>query len=1378
MRKISLFLLLALLLLTNAAFAAVDLGVDEITLAPGEFYAFAPQDGLVYWLVSDESVIELDQESSIGVRALEPGTAVVFAMSEDYSETDSCVVTVTGEAKAVKSADLYYQALTDEDLAKVNDPAIAAVLRLSSDSAAFPMGVGDLSGFEYKVLIVVKDGSQQKIADAAEAMGLAGTWAYEYVPVAALRGDANDIAKLLIDYRDDIVSVETDEMYSIEADEETGVTHLQGEAETLSNIKAVHSLGYKGEDQYIAIIDTGVDPDHQEFLDDDGNSRVVYQHCYSSEPSEGTVSYDYALYYRKMWPVCGDGTTEAESAEPSGAVYKTNFDHGTHVAGIAAGRNGVAPQAKIIALQAFTEAVYYYRNSDGSASETIKDKTCYIMKSDELKALEFIRDLMEDGIVPAAVNMSYGGGAYSGYTAYLGDEYFSEFLQEGTIPCAASGNNSYTGYVCAPADSKYTFTVGWLVNSSTPAIHDHSNHSKLVNILAPGTYIYSSLYTNYNGTNYGYKSGTSMATPMVAGAFALLRQMYPQNTAQELENFMLKVTDKSAARSNISKPVMNFDNISKYAVETPIFNTDYTVSTGSRTITVKTLIAEHDVMYSGFKVALYNSEGKLLKSQVVTSGKTVTFSNLTNNTKYTVKVAGYTVLSGTKYYTADSETPAAQMAVPTGLKLDASENSVTVSWPNHESDRIEIQYSKSSSSDTAAVTAVGAKEITGLDPNTVYTFRFRWYDPACEYYSPWSAVFTTVTITKPAAADYEVSSGNRIISVKLKQNANYTGCKVEIISAAGKTVSSRTVGVTQDTTLTFSGLTNNTVYKVRVYSYRTISKVNYFSAYAETSMAPMPVPTGLSLITDDESNTVTASWPNYAGETVQLRYKEGVDGEYTIATSTADSETVTLEKNKVYYFSFRWYNDPCAMYSPWSAEDDVMIIAAPEAKTAKVGYRKIRVYFDDVDTLTGHQIKVYTVSPEKLVRTVNVKYTSNPEYADITGLTNGVQYRFEVYAYRTSGKKTDYSKSTEVFATPQLKPETDDIPENVTVSGGAKKITISWQKDPWTGGHYIELRRQDNLTLAASAYAANNATSYTFSGGNVEYDVPYIVRVWKYNERSPKAVGDEYVQTYAASLATPGSFAVSTGDESLKVTWTYTGSADNVEVYYSTVSNKGPFDGKAVCPVSNGTNTCMITGLKNDTLYYVKAAAVRTLAGESEEAADDVTIKSVETSVKSAVPLPVLSSATVTAESKTVKVQYTKDPDVHGYTIQLYKVVNGKASLVKAVTSDNAKVSTDDVTVTFTKLSNGTTYRVTISSYKKIGKTTYRGAVYTSTPDVIPSDSAAASKDVVLMTEMTEPFDGFVDPIGEMDSQSGEAVDVEIREEEEKQPSVFDLFRL
>ena len=1791
MKRSRLFLLIAVFavfLLTNAVSAALDLGVDEITLDPGGFYEFTPQDGIVYWYVSDESVIELGGEETMGVKALEPGTAVVFAMSEDRSEADSCVVKVTGEAKAVKSGDLYYQDLTEEDLAKVNDPAIAAVLSMASNTAAFPMGIGDLSGHEYKVLVMVKDGSQQKIADAAEAMGLDDVWAYKYVSMAALKGDANDIARLLVEYRDDIVSVETDREYSVDSLEDDGIFNLNATAEKLSEVKVAHALGYTGEGQYVAIIDSGVATRHKEFWTaeenaDDRTYRVAYEHCYSSsqEPTETTITKDGKIQtvYEQWNSVCENNAPEADSAIPytSSDASKEYFQHGTHVAGIAVGTyRGVAPDAQLIAVQAFTERVWYDQNADGTGYDP--NTAVYGMtmsNSDEAKALDYILGLINnENIEIASLNMSYGSGAYADVdTSYDNGSLLEKIWNKGTVLCAASGNDLLNGEIRTPAASPYVFAVGALAENTTPTVAVFSNHSELVDILAPGTNIKSSIYYDSDtGDNcYGYNTGTSMATPMVSGAFALLKQVGNWTTAEELEQEIVNMTDKSAARAGVSTPVLNFAGFSKYVLSTPYENTDYEVAGGNGTITVTTAAVEEDPdnpdpnAFAGYKVELCKEDGTVLKTQYAAADqkRTLSFTGLANNTLYKVKVYGYVLINGTKYYSDCRITPMVPMAVPTGLVLTledsttvkaawknhsndaisvecatdqnfgesfdtcnglgsctitnlapnmtyyfrfqsvynwhddennsdysfespasavsafcipsepsngldfsvstgnrsilvtlvpndnydgykveiynpgtnkvvvartqavttkniplnvtgltndtkydvrvygyktvnrvnyfsvytaeegvvpmavptgivltaAGTDSATVTWPKNESNKISVEYSTAQNGEYTTVCDQASVpcSVTGLNPDTTYYFRFRRYNETLEYYSPYSAVSTFRIPSEPTSGThYTVTNGNRIITVNLKKdaNANYDGYKVEIYNPdTKKVVAARTQAVTKDIPITFSGLTNDTVYEVRVYGYKTVNRVNYFSVCTKsTKMAPMTVPTGLDLKVDNTSLIVTASWPAYTDRRIKVEYSTdnvnyvtycevehsstcagtalnkdtvysfrfswlnescGVyspvsavttklilnkptytthytvdngnriitvtlkpaaaiytgykvdiynpDTQKVVATRTqavttknipltfsgltndtvyevrvygyktvnrvnyfsdeyamtkmapmtvptglnldvtVDSVTASwtghdakinveyaeqngtyktvcdkddtapctisnLDANTVYSFHFRWYSEECGVYSPWSAVTTVMTIAEPVQKEEPmVGYRKIRVYFDDDVNLTGHQIKTYIASTNKLVSTVNVKRTTNPEFADITNLTNGTEYRFEIRAYAINGRQTFYSNALEVKAVLQLKPLDDDYPQDVTASGGAKKITVSWTKDTWTGGHYIEVYRMDNSVMAANAYVANNATSYTFSGGNIEYDVSYMVRVWKFNERSPKAVGNSYEDTYAISLATPGAFNAVTADKSINVTWTYSGIAENVEVYYSSVSNKGPFeDQPVVCKADNSAEACTITDLENGKVYYVKAAAVYEL--------QTLPFSSVETAVKTAAPLPVMnaSAVTVTPGSKSVTVSYTKDTNVDGHTIQLYRKNGAKWQLVKTQTADNAKISGDKVEVKFTGLVNDTAYQVTISSYKKIDRTTYRGAIYVTTEDIIPNEnSSSASKDIIGVTEMTEPFDGFVDPVEEFnaESEAEEAVDVEVKEEEKK-PSVFDLFRL
>ncbi len=257
------------------------------------------------------------------------------------------------------------------------------------------------------------------------------------------------------------------------------------------------------------------------------------------------------------------------------------------------------------------------------------------------------------------------------------------------------------------------------------------------------------------------------------------------------------------------------------------------------------------------------------------------------------------------------------------------------------------------------------------------------------------------------------------------------------------------------------------------------------------------------------------------------------------------------------------------------------------------------------------------------------------------------------------------------------------------------------------------------------------------------------------------------------NLSGPTNLKVESGDGTLTFTWDYSGIGDEVTV--------GAWPGKwayenhnygRYCSDTSSAHTCTLTGLKNGTLYYLSAHSSYEYEGMEFISSSDSSAKT------TAMPLPVMSSAIVTPGSKSLTVQYNKVDGVDGHIIQLYRMSGTKAKLVKTVTSTDKY---DTVTVTFKGLSNNTTYRVCISSYLKFESKVYRSAV-ASYNDIVPSENAAASKDLIGVSGIGKDFDGFVDPVGEavaeVESEEAiEAVEDEVKEEETR-PSIFDLFRL
>lgn len=260
--------------------------------------------------------------------------------------------------------------------------------------------------------------------------------------------------------------------------------------------------GYTGVGQTVAIIDNGVDATHP-FL----KNKIVYEACFSGT---GTS-------------FCPGGASSASgpgSAQPyAGGCPPGDCTHGTHVAGIAAGDgigvatfSGVAKEASIMAFQVF------HRDTSGCSSND--DYVC-ASTSDILAALEVVLSRRASYSI-AAVNMSLGGGKYTGYC----DSSFPSFaslissLRSYKIPVIiASGNDGYSDGIAQPACISSAISVG-ATSKYDDGVQYYSNSASMLNLLAPGGSIQSSV----PGGSYSYKSGTSMATPHVAGAFAVMMQ--------------------------------------------------------------------------------------------------------------------------------------------------------------------------------------------------------------------------------------------------------------------------------------------------------------------------------------------------------------------------------------------------------------------------------------------------------------------------------------------------------------------------------------------------------------------------------------------------------------------------------------------------------------------------------------------------------------------------------------------------------------------------------------------------------------------------------------------------------------------------------------
>ncbi len=891
--------------------------------------------------------------------------------------------------------------------------------------------------------------------------------------------------------------------------------------------------------------------------------------------------------------------------------------HGTHVAGTIAGTvYGVAKQATIVPLRVL--------GCSGSGSY-----------SGIIAGIDWTITHHQAG-VPAVANMSLGGSASSVLNAAI-----ARAVADGITYVVAAGNENTSACTRSPASAPDAITVA--ATTSVDSRASFSNWGPCVDVFAPGQGITSAWIGGT--TRLATISGTSMASPHVAGVAALYLQANPSATPATVTSALLN----ASTRGIVTNPGTGTQNLLIYSASfepaPPGLAAAPTNLRGTALNSSVALTWTPPVYNGGAAITDYvveystnNSTTWTVFDDGVSGSPAATVTGLTNGTMYAFRVSTVNSVGRSAASSSISVTPAIPgvAGAPRFLTSVVGRERVTLSWsiPATSGSSVISDYVIEYSTDSGAtwstyndgVSTARSVVVSPLTAGVTYTFRVRAVNLAGAGV-PSNTVIAIPLAFNPPSVVRNIVASSRLLGAYVYWSApldNGGGAVTAYVVDWSTDGGTTWVGSTRvDAPRNYVSLTNLTG------DVEHVIRVRAVNAYGTSPDASRTVtPQGLRVPSEPRFlsvnvgyNTASLYWstPAQNGGTSVTGYhtEYSIDGGSTWTRSSQlpwyqrSVQLTGLQGGVAHKFRVLAVNSVGVSAPSLVVDRTPLAPSVPSAPRNFYGFISGSTAFLSWSTpatsggsaLTGYLVQQSTDNGANwaTIRTNTVLYRS----ASVSGLVGGTTYMFRAVAINAVGNSV---ASNAVTLTPVIQ-GIPRPPSSVSAVVNNTSVRVSWS--PVTSSfaaitdYVVEFSVNNSGVWSVWPDGVSTATSATLT--NLTPDVPVSIRVKAVNSvgTSPASVAVTVIpRAVATAPSAPQNVVATAGDTRATVRWSAPSNNGGAVIsQYTVTSSPGGF----TCTASS-VLACVVNGLTNGVAYTFTVRATNSIGtSPSSDVSNEVT---------------------------------------------------------------------------------------------------------------------------------------------------------------------------